>query len=276
MKLKTMVKRNINQKIRLRNFDARHGRIETGAVVKSPKGKSGIERGQGVRYLWKAKGQCSRGRQCSFWHDGGERAKSTPKTAPPSEPPTPRGRSASRKRRLRGRSPSGKTDRQPCLNRGVNSAQSAHFRTGRMRNNPTKNRRNDGDKSAVAFVKSVRQLGYVAQDAEPPESATISRKSTTVLGPIQRVRFTRAALRQANIRDNTGPSLGKIQVKSSHRRSPCAVKFEDRSQEETERQERCARGDAWRLAKHIFKLKGKEKIHSFRQPMSGFCQPHPQ
>ena len=30
--LKTMVKRNTDQKLRLRNFDSRHGRIETGAV----------------------------------------------------------------------------------------------------------------------------------------------------------------------------------------------------------------------------------------------------
>ena len=37
-KLKTMVKRRIDQKLRLRNFDARHGRIEPGAVVKSRKG----------------------------------------------------------------------------------------------------------------------------------------------------------------------------------------------------------------------------------------------
>ena len=33
--LKTMVKRCLDQKLRLRNFDARHGRIESGSVVKS-------------------------------------------------------------------------------------------------------------------------------------------------------------------------------------------------------------------------------------------------
>ena len=33
--LKTMVKRSIDQKLRSRNFDARHGRIETRAVVKN-------------------------------------------------------------------------------------------------------------------------------------------------------------------------------------------------------------------------------------------------
>ena len=40
--------------------------------------------------------------------------KPTPKTAAPSEPPAQRGRSASRKKNLRGRSPSGKFARQPC------------------------------------------------------------------------------------------------------------------------------------------------------------------
>ena len=49
-KLKTMVKRRMDQKLRLRNFDARHGKIETGAVVKSRKGLSGAERGKGICY----------------------------------------------------------------------------------------------------------------------------------------------------------------------------------------------------------------------------------
>ena len=37
-KLKTIVKRSIDQKLRLRKFDARQGKIETGPVVKSRKG----------------------------------------------------------------------------------------------------------------------------------------------------------------------------------------------------------------------------------------------
>ena len=37
-KLKTMVKRCIDQKLRLRNFDARQWKIESGAVVKNRKG----------------------------------------------------------------------------------------------------------------------------------------------------------------------------------------------------------------------------------------------
>ena len=78
-------------------------KIETGAVVTNRRGSSRIERGKGICYQWKAKGQCSRGGQCSFWHDGDECAKSTPKDAPSSEHPSPRGRSASRKGALEAR-----------------------------------------------------------------------------------------------------------------------------------------------------------------------------
>ena len=63
----------------------------------------------------------------------------------------------------------------------------------------------------------------------------------------------------------TGPSLGKINVKHPPQRSPYAIKIEDRSHEETERQERCARGKAWNFAKNINKLKEKDK--------TTFCSP---
>ena len=85
-KLKTIVKRSIDQKLRLRNFDTRQGKIETGAVVKSRKGLIGVERGKGICYQWKEKSQCSKGDQCSFRHESDARAKPTPKAAPPSEP----------------------------------------------------------------------------------------------------------------------------------------------------------------------------------------------
>ena len=86
-KLKTMVKRSKDQKLRLRNFDARHERIETGAVVKSRKGLSGVERGKGKCYQWEEKGQCSKGDQCSFRHESNDRAqKPDHNAATPSEP----------------------------------------------------------------------------------------------------------------------------------------------------------------------------------------------
>ena len=80
-----MVKRSINQKLRLRNFDARRGRIES-------------EGGKGICYQWKEKGKCSKGDQCSFWRESTDRAKPTPKAATPSEPSLSRGRSVLRKK----------------------------------------------------------------------------------------------------------------------------------------------------------------------------------
>ena len=94
------------------------------------------------------------------------------------------------------------------------------------------------------------------------------------MGPFRRVRFTRATLRHANIRENKGPSLKKFKSKVPHQRSPYAFKFEDRSQEETERQERCARGDAWRWAKNILKLKEEDKA-TFFSPTDEWCLPAP-
>ena len=70
-------------------------------------------------------------------------------------------------------------------------------------------------------------------------------------------------------------TASKIQVKIPHQRSPYAVKFEDRSQEETERQERCARGKAWNLAKIFTSSKKRTKPHSIRLPKRGECRPHP-
>ena len=115
-RLRTMVKKSTHQKIRLRKFDARHEKLETGAVVKSHKGLSGVERGRGICYQWREKGQCSKGDQCSFGHESNDRAKPSPKAEPPSEPQSSKTRdgSLSRKRNARGRSPSEKSNRPPC------------------------------------------------------------------------------------------------------------------------------------------------------------------
>ena len=52
------------------------------------------------------------------------------------------------------------------------------------------------------------------------------------------------------------------------------MKFEDRSQEKTEREERCAHGDAWRLAKNIKKLKETDKA-TFFSPTFEWSLPAP-
>ena len=68
-RLKTMVKRSIEQDLRNRNFGARTGNYERNAVVKNQGTK---QRGQtilGDCWQWEANGQCSKGHNCSFRHD---------------------------------------------------------------------------------------------------------------------------------------------------------------------------------------------------------------
>ena len=109
-RFKTMVKRNIDQKLRLRIFDARHEKIERGAVVKSHRGLSGVERGKGIRYQWKEQGQRSKGDHCSFGHESNDRAK--PHHLLSHQQKEVEG--ALRKRNARGRSQSEKFNRPPC------------------------------------------------------------------------------------------------------------------------------------------------------------------
>ena len=132
----------------------------------------------------------------------------------------------SRKRNARGRSQSEKFNRPPCkyFLKGTCTKSPCEYwhppecqfyktksrcKFGAARSvphwkveeQPNKKPKKGGDKIAVAILKIVRQLSCVSQDTEPPESAATSRKGKGVLGPIRRVRFTKAALRQANIRE---------------------------------------------------------------------------
>ena len=130
-------------------------------------------------------------------------------------------------------------------------------------------RRESDDKNAVAIVKSVSSLGCVSQDSDALASHGTKEfrgnPMQNVLNEIQRVPVTKSTLRHASIREKKGPSHGKIQVKNPHQQSSYAKKFEDRSHEETERQQRCARSKAWNLAKNMYKLKQKDRAtHSIR------------
>ena len=152
---------------------------------------------------------------------------------------------------------------------------------------PSKRSKKNGDKSAVALLKkheqqyrtvkpvvydhssNTRHLGCVFQDMEALKSSSILRKSSDIRKPFRCVKFTKAVARLADIRDQN-PSLGMICPGSPHQRNPNAPKFEDRSQEETEWQERCAREAVWRLAKSIQKFKEKNKA-TFFLPSENWC-----
>ena len=103
----------------------------------------------------------------------------------------------------------------------------------------------------------------------PPKS--IVRKSTDMLKPIQRVKFTKAIARHTKIRDQN-LSLGYICPGEPHQRSPNAPKFEDRSLEETEWQEQGAREAAWKLSISVLNLKERDRA-TFFSPLENRCLP---
>ena len=87
-RMKTMVKRSIEQNLRSRNLGARNGRIESNILVKNQREQRRVHKGQGNCWQWQASGQCSKGDQCSFWHDRNKRAKVTTQPTPSPEQTT--------------------------------------------------------------------------------------------------------------------------------------------------------------------------------------------
>ena len=102
-------------------------------------------------------------------------------------------------------------------------------------------------------MTSVPQLGCVSQDSEPselPKKREVSGKPEAGTFWDRFDGYDSQSLRSVKplsekIKEHR---LEKRRVKIPHQRSPYAMKVDDRSQEETERQERCARGKAWNLA----------------------------
>ena len=113
-RLKTMVKRSIEQNLRMKNFEARNENYETSALVKNQRVKLREQRSQGDCWQWKADGQCSKGDSCSFRHDKDKRAKSTQPNPSPRSSTQQNVKHSSRTKSPRVRSPSGKMARLPC------------------------------------------------------------------------------------------------------------------------------------------------------------------
>ena len=113
-RLKTMVKRSIEQNLRMMNFEARNGNFETSALVKNQRAKQREKRTLGDCWQWKANGQCSKGDSCTFRQDMNKRANSTQPNPSPRSSTQQSVKNASRTRSPKGRSPSGKMARPPC------------------------------------------------------------------------------------------------------------------------------------------------------------------
>ena len=223
-RLKTMVKRSIEQNLRMKNFEARNGNHETSAVVKNQGTKQRVQRILGDCWQWESNGQCSISDNCSFRHDKNERATSTQPNLSPRSSTWQNERNASRTRSPGGRSPSGKMARLSCKDYLKGTCTNPFWKNGILQNacSTSPKRYADLVKSALVHrqvdeqpskrsekngIRSARQLGCVFQDMESPKSSTILRKSSNTRKPIRCVRFTEAVVRHANIRDQN-PSFG--------------------------------------------------------------------
>ena len=113
-RLKTMVKRSIEQEIRNKNFGIRNGNFEKNAVVKNQGTKQRVQRILGDCWQWETSGQCVKGENCSFRHDVNKRGKSSPSNPSPNSFMQQNERKPSRTRSPRGKSPSGRMYRWPC------------------------------------------------------------------------------------------------------------------------------------------------------------------
>ena len=113
-RLKTIVKRSIEQEIRNKNFGSRSGNFEKNAVVKNQGTKQRVQRILEDCWQWETKRQCVKGDNCSFCHDINKRGKVTQPNPSPSSSTQKNERKSSRTRSPRGRSPNGRMFRWSC------------------------------------------------------------------------------------------------------------------------------------------------------------------
>ena len=177
-RLKTMVKRSVEQAIRKKMLKARNGNYERNAVVKDQGTKQRGQTTLGDWCQWKANGSCSKGDNCSFRHDINKHAKLTQPNPSPSSFMRQNERNASRTRSPRGRSPSGRMSRWPCKDylkgtctnsfcekwhppeclfykseNGCRFGEKCSYAHRQVDEHSSKRSKKNGDKSAVAMLK---------------------------------------------------------------------------------------------------------------------------
>ena len=139
---------------------------------------------------------------------------------------------------------------------GIMHCCQCHFRHVEAEERPSKKSKKGGAKGSVAFVKAFTQLGCVSQDSYARTSIV---REPGMFGSKHTVKFSKATWHQIKIQERKGPSRGIIPKCTAHERTPRAMKFWERSHEETLHPEGCARKAAWDLSKNIYKLKNADK-----------------
>ena len=177
-RLKTMVKRGIEQDIRNKSFGIRNGNLEKNGVVKNQGTKQRGQRILGDCWQWETNGQCVKGDNCSFRHDISKRGKSSPSNPSPNSFMRQNERKPSRTRSPRGKGPSGRMSRWLCKDylkgtcnnsfcerwhppeclyyktkSGCRFGEMCSYAHRQVDKHPTKRSKTNDDKSAVAILK---------------------------------------------------------------------------------------------------------------------------
>ena len=150
---------------------------------------------------------------------------------------------------------------------GCKYGRNCQFRQIDAEEAPSTKSRKESAEGSVASLKEKVHIGCVSQDSCPKKS--ILRKvgklgSNASAG--HKVKFSGGTWHQSKIRERKGPFRGIIPKCEPHERNPCAPRFEDRSHEETSREESWAREAAWNLAKTFISSKNKDKT-TFYSPV---------
>ena len=124
---------------------------------------------------------------------------------------------------------------------------------------PSKRSKRESTQGAVAILKHRKVQGCVSQNSDPKKS--ILRKAGQVrvnASAGHTIKFSGRTWYEIRIRETEGPTV--LSKKVTLERNPCAPKFEERTLEETSRQEDCARKEAWDLSKKYISSKPTIKL----------------
>ena len=135
-----------------------------------------------------------------------------------------------------------------------------------------KGSKNNGDKSAVAMLKFTRQLGCIFQDMEPPKSSSILRKSSNIRKPIPDVLNSQKLSYVMRTFETKNPSLGMVCPGEPHQRNPNAPKiWGSVSGGDRVARARCPRSSV-EAGQKCVKIKGdKKEQHSSHLRKIGAC-----
>ena len=118
---------------------------------------------------------------------------------------------------------------------------------------PSRKSKKESTQGAVANLRHRKVQGCVSQNSDPKKSILRKAGQTRLNASAgHTIKFSGRTWYEIQIRQRKGPSGGVIQKGEPHEPNPCALKVEERTLEETSRQEECDHKAGWDLARKIY------------------------